>query len=222
MIDLSAKLEDLIQLADLPCALALNARRRSLDELDRLAPLSFGERGQIALTFEERALWQYVDCHSFDHWMNTGSEIGRSTMYAAYRAAKELAGDVDDLTEIPRGNVETLRQMSSAVRSDPEVQQAAKTMAPAQFTEHIEEHHPDQHIESRKIMKFSMTKSAAFELERAIKYAIDYEGAASREEALLAMAIEALHQWELEDEVEAMSLENGHDGDEIDCPRLLQ
>src|ERR1700687_5819247 len=110
MIELTADLNDLLALPDEECATALNARARYWDEVDRVQPLSYGDRGLIAVTFERRRLWQFIDgCHSFDSWMSHRPDASRSTMYAAWRAAKELEKDVPDLSGIPRDTVETLR-----------------------------------------------------------------------------------------------------------------
>jgi len=219
MIDLSAKLETLLSLPDEECATALQARRRAWDEVDRLAPLSYGERGQIALAFERRALWSYVGFHSFDDWLSRGSDASRTTMYAAWRAARELEQDVPDLAGIPRQTVNTMVGLSSNVRSDPETVAAAKTMAPAEFEDHIATRHPDQHIERRTPMKFRTTQSQAAEIEQGIQKAIS-KGASSREEALAWCAHEALHQWELDDELERIALEESHDGDKIVGPTI--
>lgn len=223
MIDLSAPLSELIDLPDLNAAIALNARRRAWDELDRLAPLSFGERGQIALEFERRALWQYLEppFKSFDQWMSSGSDASRTTMYAAWRAAKALEDDVPDLAGIPRETVNMMAyELSTAVRSDPEVIEAAKTKDPEEFRNHISETQPDQHIEIHKPLRFKTTESQAKAVEAVIKYAIDQKGAQSREQALEYMAHEALVQWTLEDELK-LALENDN-GDEELGSRLLQ
>ena len=209
MIDLSAKLETLLSLPDEECATALQARRRAWDEVDRLAPLSYGERGQIALAFERRALWSYVGFHSFDDWLSHGSDASRTTMYAAWRAARELEQDVPDLAGIPRQTVNTMVGLSSEVRKESIA--AAKSMSPAAFEDHIATRHPDQHIERCTPMKFRTTQSQAAEIEQGIQKAIS-KGASSREEALAWCAHEALHQWELDDELERIALEENHDG----------
>jgi len=196
MIELTAKLEDLIALPDEECATALNARARYWDEVDQVQPLSYGERGLIAVTFERRRLWEYIDgCHSFDSWMSHRPDASRSTMYAAWRAAKELENDVPDLSGIPRDTVETLRGISSSVRREPEVIEAAKTKTPAEFVEHIQENHPNQHIERRKPLKFNFSESQSKVIEQGIKFATDNLGARSREEAMEMAMAEAMEQW---------------------------
>ena len=95
----------------------------------------------------------------------------------------------EELSRIPESNFPILKQLSTKVRSDPAVIQAAQTQRADQLIEQIKRDHPDQHIESRKVLRFPASESQAAEIEEAITLAIE-NGAMNRTEALWAICLD--------------------------------
>ena len=88
---------------------------------------------------------------------------------------------------MPRSNVLVMQALSTAVRKDPAVIQAAKNMSADAFRQKIETEHPEQCIETQKPMHLKPEKSQAKVIEEAIQLAIRL-GAHNREEAIEEMA----------------------------------
>jgi hypothetical protein len=108
----------------------------------------------------------------------------------------------EHLAEIPQANFPILKQLSTEVRAEPQVIEAAKSKSAEEFTEQIRKDHPDQHLDTRKMLRVNMDESALAKVEEAILEAMK-RGATSRGEALEAICAEALLEWQLEREIEA-------------------
>jgi hypothetical protein len=128
-------------------------------------------------------------------------------VFSAIRDVEELKDIPDkELALIPAGNFHLVRQLSTAVRTDPKVLKAAQTQRAPELAAMIRTEYPSQHIEASKVLRFIMDESAAAKIEEALTVA-EERGATSRTEALESIAAEALQTWVLEAEIEAMVAE---------------
>lgn len=213
---LNTNLSDLLTLPDVEAAETLNRRICILDEVARVYERSFGERAIIIRCFEERKLWRYlIDPNTnqpFPHltaWLSCNSFLGcRRTNFEAMRTSHMLS-DVpsDKLIDIPKSNLHMLASLSTEVRNDPEVLEAAKRLARDKFEEKLQKDHPNQHIESRKPLRFSPGRTGARIVEDGIAMAISMGYASTRDEALVRAFETAVHEWELELELASMPVE---------------
>lgn len=178
-----------------------------LQTIDRSWKRSYARAGLLCKEVHDRLLWR-ERCHSFSEWMKMAAPYGYAQAWAALRDVEALADiPAEDLAEIPQANFPTMKQLSSAVRTQPAVLQMAKTAKTEDFVAHIEREHPAQHVEHRVTMKFKPEAGAVVKIEEALRMAMG-RGARTRDEALEMMAAEALMQWTLEAEVEGIVLED--------------
>ena len=144
---LRVHLSDLIALPDPEAAVELDARMDAWTTIDKLHERSFVERGIIIREFERRQLWKHLTDpetgHSFPNltaWLSCENFLGcRRTNFEAKRTLAMLE-DVPPakLIDIPKGNLHTLTQLSTAVRNQPDVLEAARTMPREAFEEKVE------------------------------------------------------------------------------------
>ena len=170
--------------------------------LDRTTKLAYSEIGYICKTVQTYQLHDYhsAPC-SFTTWIRLACPWSYSTAFAAMRDVEELADiPAEHLAEIPQSNFPILRQLSTAVRSEPQVIEAAKSKTAEAFTEQIRKDHPEQHIETRKMLRVNMDESALAKVEEAILTAMQ-RGATSRGEAMEMVAAEALLEWEFQKQI---------------------
>jgi hypothetical protein len=144
---------------------------------------------------ESDGLWAYLTdesgsaFRSFGQWLQNAAPWSERDCRYALSAVKELKDIPDDeLRQIPRVNVETMKVLSTQVRQRPEVIKAAQTLPEKQFVEKIEKEYPDQHIEARKGIHVAAPKSQSDVIERAIRVAMVVEQIESRSDALEAIA----------------------------------
>ena len=116
-----------------------------------------------------------------------------------------------NLIDIPKSTIKVLMQLSTAVRNQPDILAAAKALAPNEFLEKVEKEQPNQHIEARKVMRFSPGRSWSKVIEEAISYALEHGIADTRDEALLRAMETALNEWKLEEEIKGMPKEPTHE-----------
>ena len=209
-------LSDLICLTDEAAAIALNRRMSILDEISRIHERSFVERGIIIREFERRQLWKHLIDPETDQpfpnltaWLSCDKFLGcRRANFEAKRTLAMLE-DVPPakLIDIPKGNLHTLTQLSTAVRNDPDVLEAARTMPREAFEEKVEKEHPNQHVQVHRALSFRPDRSGAKIIEEAIAWALEKDIAGTREEALVRACETALHQWELEQELKEMPVD---------------
>ncbi len=186
---------------------AANAIASLLRELDTAEKQVFAARGMALLIVEKHHLWE-GHAASMGQWIKHLAPNSWAECYAAMRSIRELLPDVplEDLQEMKRCNVETIKKLSSAARHDPAVIEAAKVLSREEFEEKIEVEYPFQHIETHKLMHFSPGRSWAKTIENSIAWALEHNIAGDRDEALLRMAETALEQWKLEEELTATPL----------------
>jgi hypothetical protein len=173
---------------------ALFARMRTLD---REAKLSYAEVGRICLIVRENRLHLHrlnpntgEQC-TWTEWVSLAAPWGYSTCFEAVRDVEALP-DIpkEELAQIPKGNIKTLVKMSTGVRSQGAVLEAAKTQRPEAFIEHVKRHHGDQHIEQTQILRFSVNESEALVVEEVLAAEIKKDGTLSRSGALVSVFTE--------------------------------
>lgn len=197
------------ELLELPASEAEEACFSRLRLLDQTWKYSYIEIGQICRIVERKHLWkQRTDpatgerCTSFPAWVHAAAPWSFSTVFAAMRDCEELQDvPAEHLAEIPAANIGTLKQLSTAVRQDPAIIEAAKTMRAPEFVEQVRKEYPLQHLEKKKTLRFTMDESAADKVEQVINIAMA-KGAKNWSDALEMICEEAADVWRLESEVE--------------------
>lgn len=175
--------------------------------LDRSQRLTHAERGLILRNVEKFMLYEKrtdpetgTPC-SFNRWLKLASPWAYSSCRQALSDVKALTDIPDaDLIEVPPSNFHVLKQLSTQVRNEPEVLEAAKTQQAEEFVETIRKEFPLQHIESRKALRFNPEESAVTIIEEALRQA-EIRGANNRNEGLELIAQTALEQWLFEDQI---------------------
>ena len=210
---LSVNLSDVIAQPDIVAAFELNERMGALNIIHRIHERTYPETGIIAREFERRHLYRHLidpdTGEAFPHftaWASCSNFLAcRSTIFEAKADMKALEDvPAERLLDVPKDNIKVLKQMSTKVRNQPDVLEAAKTMKANKLLRKIEAEHPDQHLESRKPMRFSPGRAAAEIVEEGIEYAIEHEIAGTRDEALVRAFETALEAWKLDEELKNM------------------
>lgn len=154
---------------------AANALAGILGSLDTVEKQAFAVRGMCCLLLEERELWkEFTDTEvglpyaSLDRFLKQTLPNSWGYCRDALRAVKELREmPFQDLLDMPRCNIETLKKVSSNIRKEPKVIEAAKTLTESQFAAKLSKDY-GQHIESKSTLKFTYTASELAEVERAL------------------------------------------------------
>lgn len=181
------RMVEILNLPDDQAEAVLFDRLRHLDRQDKL---SYAERGLICRQVQNYMLHKKRDdpetgnpC-TFTRWVRLSSPWSYATVHKAMRDVEALKDvPAEDVAEIPPSNFPVMLQLSTEVRNDPQVLEAAKTQHTEELVEHIRTHHPSQHIEHRKLLRFKPEESAAQKIEEALEEA-ERRGARNREEAL--------------------------------------
>ncbi len=149
----------------LPHQEAADAVAAILNALDTVEKQVFAARGMALLIVEERRLWE-GRAESMGQWIKAIAPNSWSDCYAAMRSVRELLPDVpfEDLREMKRCNLEEVKKLSSAVRRDRKVIEAAKTKPLVEFLAETASSHPEQHL------------SLKTRLEEAIEMCMELEG----------------------------------------------
>jgi hypothetical protein len=174
------------------------AKLRAFDESWRV---SYMEAGIIARQVHDGLLWK-ERCANFHEWIREAAPYGFATVYRAMEDVRSLSDIPDDhLAKITQANVPIVRQLSTAVRNNPAVLEAAQTKPSSELLGQIRRDYPDQHLEAKKALRFSLDESAAAKIEEALTMAMA-RGAHNRSEALEAVAQEAMVHWEYDAKIE--------------------
>lgn len=169
----------------------LFARMRSLDETERT---SYAEKGRICLMVKQNLLHEKrtdpdtgQPC-SLTTWIRLCAPWSYQTCFSSLRDMEELSDmPMKELAQVPQANFPILRQLSTHVRNQPTVIQAAQTKRSNEFIEHIQKAFPQQHVETSQTLRFVANQTQAAEIEEAITVAMG-RGAMSRTEALVDLA----------------------------------
>lgn len=161
-----------IALPDSEAAVLIANHLLAWDTAQRVA---YAQVGLMVLEVERRLLWRHyatedgLPCTSFNHFLRVCCPFAYATAYAAKRDCEALP-DVDaaDLAQVAQSNFVTLKQLSTAVRRDPAVLEAARRPG---LDKYIAEKHPGQHIEPRGSLRFAPTANQREDIEQALKHA---------------------------------------------------
>ena len=154
------------------------------------AILSRTEIGILCREVRDTPLWQFR-CESFESWMSLAAPRARSTAYQYLREVTELQDIPDEhLSQIRGENVDTVMHLSTAVRAEPEVLEAARTQKAKEFIGTIRRDHPEQHISRRSRYRLNPTEEQKAEIEEAVELAIERGDANTREEAIFMWAMD--------------------------------
>jgi len=175
--------------------------------LERLSKRLFIERGMILLAFDERQLWRHLfnelygaPFQSWGEWVAARvSDYSRRDCNYAKAVAKELRDDVPvaDMLEIPRCNLTLMQsQLSSGVRRQREVIEAAKTLSEADFAEKVTKEHPECHVEAKKQRVFRMCDGDWAQVTAALDKVGELMEIEGREDELLALCIHFMQEHE--------------------------
>jgi hypothetical protein len=168
-----------------------------MQSIDREEMLSYSERGHIGLVVRENRLHLHrispetgEPC-TWTEWVRLCSPWSYSTCFEAVRDIEALS-DIpkEELAQIPKGNIQTLTKISTGLRSQPAVLEAAKTQRPKAFIEHIKRNHGDQHIEQSHVLSFTVNESEALVIEEVLKSEMKKDGTLSRTGALVSVFTE--------------------------------
>jgi len=154
---------------------AADALAGILGSLDTIEKQSFALRGMACLLLEERELWkEFIDAEvglpysSLDRFLKQTLPNSWGYCRDALRAVKELREmPFADLLEMPRCNIETLKKVSTNVRKEPKVIEAAKTQTESQFAQTLTRDYA-QAIESRATLKLTFAAGEMAEVEKAL------------------------------------------------------
>lgn len=204
----SVGLGEVISLPDPEAAEALNDRIVAWNAIDHLQERSYVERGLIAVQFEKRSLWRNLidpDTNTpfanFTAWMSCSQFMGcRRTNFEAKGDVKALEDvPAEKLIEVPKDNIKVLKQLSTKVRNDPAVLEAAKTLEREKFEEKVEREHPDQHIEARRPFRLNLGRSQRKAVDEWIAHAIEHDIAGNRDEAIVRACEMAMELWRIDE-----------------------
>lgn len=167
--------------------------------LERLSKRLFIERGMILLAFDERQLWRF-EFTSWGEWVAARvSDYSRRDCNYAKAVAKELRDDVPvaDMLEIPRCNLTLMQsQLSSGVRKQRTVIEAAKTLSEAEFAEKVTKEYPECHVEAKKQRVFRMSDGDWEQVTAALDKVGELMEIEGREDELLALCIHFMQEHE--------------------------
>lgn len=201
------KMTDLLGLADEDAEPILFNR---LQQIAHTFELGYAEVGLICREVDAYLLWEKrIDpetgqpCASFTRWVRVCCPRSYATVYAAMRDIESLKDIPDhDLSQIPASNFPIVQQLSTSVRAEPDVIEAAKTQNTKGLVDHVRANYPDQAIEHSKMLRFKMSSSAAERVEMALKMA-QLKGANNWPDALELICAEAMEAWRYEEEIES-------------------
>ncbi len=186
-----------------------------LQQITSTFELGYAEVGLICREVDAYLLWEKrtdpetgQPCVSFTRWVRVCCPRSYATVYAAMRDIESLK-DIPDqhLSQIPASNFPIVQQLSTSVRAEPDVLEAAKTQNTKGLVEHVRANYPDQHIERTRFLRLPLDESVMEKVEELFKQA-QLRGARNRSEALEMICAEAELQWRMEAEIEQVMTEN--------------
>lgn len=141
-------------------------------EIDRTVRESWSELAAICIQVRDKELWRMLPAkfHSFDDWLIDAAPCCRATVYKGMGVLSVIAKDLSpqEIAGIEIGNAILLSQVSSSVRRDPEVIQAAKSgRSSNKLREIVRTKYPNQHVEAIVEKKLHFTTSQWEKIEAA-------------------------------------------------------
>lgn len=190
---------DLEQLRVLPPEMAAQQADYRLREIEVAMKMNFTEIGEICIIADRRELWRQVSrpdgtgYTSFSDWLGECMPCSNATAWAAKEVALKLGGiPVYERRDMPRNTLQLMAKLSPQVFNDERVKSKAISLKSGEFEHFIEKEFPNQHIESRIIMRFHPERTAKERIDIAIETAMELNGISTREEALLCICEEYL------------------------------
>jgi hypothetical protein len=143
--------------------------------------------------------YELLGFETFAQWMMATAPRSRSYIYLAIARYEELIPDIpeSELQDIPLGSAGILKQLSSSVRRQSKIRQAAK-QKPSDLRQVLKESAPEQHIEVLEVrtLRFTASQAEVFD-EMLAGYRAINENEASAEEAVEWLASQWLDsKWE--------------------------
>ena len=145
-------------------------------EIDRVVRESWSELAAICIQVRDKELWRLlrprpdVTFHSFDDWLLDAAPVCRATVYKGMGILSTLAKDLtpEQISGIEIGNAALLAHVSSSVRRDPEVIEAASGGRHSKkLRDVVRTKFPEQHIETIVEKKLHFTSSQWDKIESA-------------------------------------------------------
>lgn len=166
-----------------------------LRELDQIEKVSYAEKGQICLIAKNGLMHhnkvspETGNPCSLSEWIRLAAPWSYATCFAAMRDIESLSDmSQEDLSRIPKANIQTLTQLSTAVRKDPKVIEGAKTQRPDRFIDQVQRDHPGQHISKPETLRFVVDQSEKTIVDEVIKWEMEH-GAMSKSHALVSICM---------------------------------
>lgn len=165
-------------------------RDNRVRELEKQHVATWSEMAELCTLVEQQGDWKILGFESYNRWLLDAAPVCRSSVYAAQGLVRELNEiPTEELRQIPPGNAKVLAAVPKSKRTKSLVQ-AAKESRPAAFTKHVQEKHPELHIETMVPRKFKFEASQATIIDAAMLMANILETGEVMEE--IEMAPEAL------------------------------
>lgn len=155
-------------------------------ELERQYIATWSELAELCRLIEEQQDWRALGFESYGKWLINACPHSRSAVYAARGLLEELKElQTADLREIPLGSAKTLAKIPASKRTDVIIAKA-KSSKPAEFVTHVQEKHPELHIETEVPRKYKFDASQAKVIDAAITMANILEAEAMVEGPMMA------------------------------------
>lgn len=144
---------------------AANAITAILTASDKADKYLFATRAMALILVEDERLWT-GRAKSMGDWIQQIAPESWGECYTAMRVFRTLLPDIpfEHLREIKRCNLlEMASKLSTGVRKDPKVIEAAKTMTHDKFMAQVALDHPLQHLETKSPLETAITMAMAIE-----------------------------------------------------------
>jgi hypothetical protein len=174
----------------LPPAVAAKNYDERVRFLDRAHKRTFVELGLIMMEMEDRELFRELGFQSLNRWICAAAPMSKGNCYQALGAMRAVRDEIPlaDLQAISRRNITILGKLSSGVRSDRVVLDAAKSLTEDHFVNYIKHCFPEQHIEQRQALNLSPREGASQAILGAFAAAMWCYDLQTQEEALEAIS----------------------------------
>lgn len=161
-------------------------RDQRVRALERQHVSTWSELAELCQLIEEQRDWEILGYESYGKWLVDAAPQSRSGIYAARGILKELNEIPQaELRQIPPGNAKILAKVPKSQRSE-NLLSKAKEQRPREFTAHVQQTHPDLHIETLVPRKFKFEESQGKIIDAAMLMANIIETGEFMEEADLA------------------------------------
>ncbi len=170
-------------------ALTPKARAEARDSFVRAFDQQFSNWVSIAkccVDVERDRDWEVLGFESYGQWITDAAPKSRSYLYLVIGRYKELIPDIPEkeLEQIPLGSAGILKQLSSKVRKESKIRQAAKGK-PSELRQVLKDSQPEQHIETLDVRTMRFTESQACLHDEALEsYRVLNESEATAEELI--------------------------------------